>query len=145
VSGVSLLQDIIHRLQHAFQILKHLIVPKSDYLNAVLPQKSRSVHVASNNTRFIVLTAVKLNGKLYLAAVKIEDELLKWVLTTKPETAKLFLPQTVPHQLFRIRHAFAQGAGRFEQWRRYGCWKEDVLFRVLHGTLLSYNITANTK
>jgi len=79
-------------LQHAFQILKHFVVPESDYLNTVLLQKSRSLRIANYSFRFIVLTAVKLNGKFCLAAVKIKDEPFKWVLSAESETAKLFLP-----------------------------------------------------
>jgi hypothetical protein len=107
-------------LQHAFQILKHFVVPESDYLNTVLLQKSRPLGIANYSFRFIVLAAIKLNCKLCLAAVKIKDKPLKWVLSAESETAKLFLPKTVPHQLFRIRHALTQGTGCFEQWYSTG-------------------------
>jgi hypothetical protein len=110
-----LLRQIVNRLQDTFQILKNLSVPESDHMDAMIVQESRPLVVSSPYIRITVLPTIQLHGKLCLMAEEIQDKLFKGMLAAKAKTAKLFAPQTMPQQLFRVGHVFPQGTGRFEQ------------------------------
>jgi hypothetical protein len=122
----SLPRQIVNRLQDTFQILKYLTIPKSDHLDAKIVQESRPPIVFFPSIRFIVLSAIQLNGKLCLMAKEIEDKLFEGMLAAKTKPPNLFAAQAMPQRLFRIGHVLQQRAGRFKQRSRNRRWNEKL-------------------
>jgi hypothetical protein len=66
-------------------VLHNFVIPKSQHCNALGLQPSCSALIRNLLPLKIVLTAIDLDGKPEPGAVKVNDVITDWMLTTKAE------------------------------------------------------------
>ena len=102
---ILLLQSILNSLQHAIQIIKNIIIPKSNDAISLFFQQGITNFIRSI---FAMLPAIQLNDQLCLAAGKIAYGISDRKLSHKFGLAQLSIPQLCPKALFSLGTILAQ-------------------------------------
>jgi hypothetical protein len=87
-----------NRVEHAFNILKHVTILKTHYIHSMLHQPFTSAFIVVVAT--CVRVAIKLNNQLRFHTEEIDNEVSKWLLPPKLEIATLSVAHTRPENRF---------------------------------------------
>jgi len=107
------MQRLVDEGQHTFQIAIDLIVPETQYPEALADKMIVALRVTSGMSIEVMLTAINLNDKAVLETDEIYDIVIARRLAAEMES--LFSPRTQMNPQFHLLrgHSFAQAASDF--------------------------------
>jgi hypothetical protein len=109
----------IYFFQHVFQRVEHITVPKSDY-TYTRGLKNFSAFFVIQTLIFVVMpSAIKLDSKASIVAVKVENISTNLILSTELEAAETTSSQDMPKQFFCVCLFLTKLSGKNEQFRWY--------------------------
>ena len=84
------MQGLPNSLQHAGEILQHLMIPKPQHPYTARLEVARALLIAGAPWRGVVLASVDLDRQFRCGAIEIQHEACDGVLLAKAETVELF-------------------------------------------------------
>jgi len=96
-------------------VLQHVIVPETDYANALGVQRLSATFIVNNGASIVVLSAIKFHGEVKAHAIKIEDVPRDWELAAEFEALQTSRAQDVPDLPLGVGHVVTHLSREAEQ------------------------------